>query len=63
MLISCPFCKQKSTWEENPWRPFCSERCKMIDLGKWAMEDYKIPGENLDQSSPEEKEDVDRREK
>jgi endogenous inhibitor of DNA gyrase (YacG/DUF329 family) len=35
----------------------------MIDLGKWAMADYKIPGENVDQSIPEEKEDVDRSEK
>jgi endogenous inhibitor of DNA gyrase (YacG/DUF329 family) len=30
---------------ENPWRPFCSERCKMIDLGAWASEDYRVAGE------------------
>jgi endogenous inhibitor of DNA gyrase (YacG/DUF329 family) len=30
---------------ENPWRPFCSERCKMIDLGAWASETYCVPGE------------------
>ncbi len=33
-----------TTWEENPWRPFCSERCKLIDLGAWASEEYRIPG-------------------
>jgi uncharacterized protein len=48
MIISCPVCKNKTTWKENPWRPFCSERCKLIDLGKWALEDYKIPGEKAE---------------
>jgi endogenous inhibitor of DNA gyrase (YacG/DUF329 family) len=60
MVIKCPVCKQKCTWEENPWRPFCSERCKMVDIGKWAMEDYKIPGEKLDEAK--DKEDDERRE-
>jgi len=41
--IICPVCKNTTTWEENPWRPFCSERCKLIDLGKWVSEEYKIP--------------------
>jgi endogenous inhibitor of DNA gyrase (YacG/DUF329 family) len=45
MVIVCPVCKNKTTWEENPWRPFCSERCKLIDLGKWVSEEYKIEGE------------------
>jgi endogenous inhibitor of DNA gyrase (YacG/DUF329 family) len=31
-------------WEENPWRPFCSERCKMVDLGHWTLEQYRIAG-------------------
>ncbi len=44
MRIRCPVCKRMTTWEENPWRPFCSERCKLIDLGAWASEEYKIPG-------------------
>ncbi len=43
MKIICPICKNTTTWEENPWRPFCSERCKLIDLGKWVSEEYKIP--------------------
>lgn len=41
----CPTCKQPTAWEENPWRPFCSERCKLIDLGLWATEHYRVPGE------------------
>ncbi len=43
MKIICPICKTVTTWHENPWRPFCSERCKLIDLGKWASEEYRIP--------------------
>jgi endogenous inhibitor of DNA gyrase (YacG/DUF329 family) len=31
-------------WEDNPWRPFCSERCKMVDLGHWTLEQYRISG-------------------
>lgn len=48
MQIICPVCKKKITWEENPMRPFCSERCRLIDLGKWASEGYKIPGEKAE---------------
>ncbi len=44
MQIVCPVCKNKTTWEENPWKPFCSERCKLIDLGKWFSEEYRIEG-------------------
>lgn len=40
----CPYCKKLAEWEGNKWRPFCSERCKMIDLGFWAMGAYKVPG-------------------
>ncbi len=43
--MRCPVCKELTTWEENPWRPFCSERCKMKDLGKWASEEYRIADE------------------
>ena len=49
MKIFCPLCKKVTTWEENPWRPFCSERCKLIDLGKWASEDYRIEGEEREE--------------
>ena len=44
-FVTCPTCGKKVAWrEENPWRPFCSERCRLIDLGKWAGEEHRIPG-------------------
>jgi len=49
----CPHCKKPAKWEDNPFRPFCSERCKMIDLGKWAAEDYHIPGNDADEEEME----------
>lgn len=40
----CPQCKKPASLEEsNLFRPFCSERCKMIDLGSWASGEYAIP--------------------
>lgn len=43
-LIACPNCKNLCEFSpENAFRPFCSERCKMIDLGVWATEGYAIP--------------------
>jgi len=41
--MKCPICK-KPVALSDPYMPFCSERCKLIDLGKWADEDYRIPG-------------------
>jgi len=59
MMILCPICRNKTTWEENPWRPFCSERCKLTDLGKWVTEEYKIEGkpeeDRAEQNRDEEK--------
>lgn len=40
--IPCPICQQKGPWFEKPFGPFCSERCKMVDLGKWLGEEYRI---------------------
>jgi len=43
-LVACPQCKNLSEFSStNRFRPFCSERCKMIDLGVWASEGYAIP--------------------
>ncbi|MBA3804116.1 MAG: DNA gyrase inhibitor YacG [Acidobacteria bacterium] len=42
--MNCPTCNQPAKWQDNPFRPFCSERCKLIDFGKWANEEYSIPG-------------------
>jgi endogenous inhibitor of DNA gyrase (YacG/DUF329 family) len=48
----CPLCHQHSIWEGNPWRPFCSERCQLTDLGAWATERYRIPGSTLTMDTP-----------
>jgi endogenous inhibitor of DNA gyrase (YacG/DUF329 family) len=50
--IRCPICGEKNTWsDENIFRPFCSERCKLIDLGEWADDKYRVAGEKI---NPEE---------
>jgi len=42
----CPTCGREVRWtEESPWRPFCSERCRLIDLGAWLGARHAIPGE------------------
>ena len=42
--LACPICGKAVIWSaENRWRPFCSERCKLIDLGQWATEKYRVP--------------------
>ncbi len=44
-VVSCPICGAAVKWSaENRWKPFCSERCKLIDLGQWATEKYRVPG-------------------
>lgn len=42
--VTCPTCGKSLLWTSaNVWRPFCSERCKLIDLGAWATERYRVP--------------------
>ncbi len=42
--VQCPTCDKTVAWRaEEKWRPFCSERCRLIDLGAWADESYRIP--------------------
>ena len=47
MIVICPTCGKSVKWEGNDWKPFCSERCKLVDLGTWITGEYKIPGEEL----------------
>ena len=45
-LVTCPTCGAAVRWvAENSWKPFCSERCKLIDLGHWATEQYRVPAQ------------------
>ncbi|MEO8203358.1 MAG: DNA gyrase inhibitor YacG [Betaproteobacteria bacterium] len=42
--VSCPRCGIQVAWSpKNRYRPFCGERCKLIDLGQWATEAYRVP--------------------
>ncbi|RUO23536.1 DNA gyrase inhibitor YacG [Aliidiomarina iranensis] len=48
LTVNCPTCEKDVVWgEESKFRPFCSERCKLIDLGEWAAEEKRIPGDEL----------------
>ncbi len=46
LKVRCPVCGKAMVWTtSNPFRPFCSERCKLIDLGQWGSNAYRIEGE------------------
>lgn len=47
MKVNCPTCKKPTEYStDNIYRPFCSERCKLIDLGEWASEGHRIEGKS-----------------
>jgi len=60
MNVRCPVCRKPSRWEENPFRPFCGERCKMVDLGNWAEERYRVPGDPISEDDIDPSEDPNR---
>jgi len=46
-IVKCPTCERPLEWSEaSPFRPFCSERCRLIDLGAWLKEERSIAGES-----------------
>jgi uncharacterized protein len=49
--VTCPTCRSKTPWEGNPQRPFCSLTCRLIDLGQWLDEHYRIPPRSADDVS------------
>lgn len=56
MTVRCPHCGKPVPWTAaSRWKPFCSERCRLIDLGDWLAEKHAIPGEPAEQppESPE----------
>jgi endogenous inhibitor of DNA gyrase (YacG/DUF329 family) len=59
LTVKCPTCRKEVHWEDNPHRPFCSERCRLIDLGAWTEERYKIPSEEPDFLADEQDDDDD----
>lgn len=55
--ISCPTCGKVNTWQpDNSFKPFCSERCKLIDLGEWASDSRKIAGDSVQKNDDGESE-------
>lgn len=52
-LVRCPQCGRPVAWTvESKWRPFCSERCKTLDLGAWLSERYRVPADEAPGESP-----------
>lgn len=52
--VPCPRCGSLSPFSpDNRWRPFCSERCKLIDLGQWATEQYRVAAEDQEETGAE----------
>jgi len=47
MTVKCPRCGKKTDNTNNPFRPFCSESCKLIDLGNWISGSYRISRDNV----------------
>ena len=58
-MIRCPICEKPTEWKGNPTRPFCSERCRIIDLGRWSAEEYSvsIPLKDVSETAEQENQD------
>ncbi len=50
-LVTCPHCKKRFSYFSSEFRPFCCEKCRLIDLGQWLNESYSVPASKL---TPEE---------
>ena len=46
--VTCPTCRTRTFWQGNPYRPFCSLTCRLVDLGVWLDARYRIPAEKRD---------------
>ena len=44
LKVKCPYCKKDFNYYDSDARPFCREKCKLIDLGQWLSEEYAVPG-------------------
>jgi endogenous inhibitor of DNA gyrase (YacG/DUF329 family) len=52
--MKCPTCSKPVERQDNPHRPFCSEHCQLVDLGRWVNDEYSVPGEPV--TNPEQAE-------
>lgn len=53
LLVKCPTCGKEIEYAGNEFRPFCSERCRLLDFGAWADEDYSLPTETSSMTEEE----------
>ena len=54
MEVKCPICTKSVVWSpQSEYRPFCSKKCQLIDLGEWAGEDRKIAGKPAQDATPQ----------
>ncbi len=53
---TCPICKKKLKGAKGEAKPFCSARCRQVDLGRWLNEEYRVPAEEADDAPSEEEE-------
>ncbi|HUL17970.1 MAG TPA: DNA gyrase inhibitor YacG [Steroidobacteraceae bacterium] len=51
--VKCPTCRRELDWSNAPFRPFCSERCRLVDLGAWLSEQRAIPADAVDPTGGE----------
>ncbi len=58
MIVKCPRCGKETEFEDNPFRPFCCQRCKYADLGDWFEGTHTVPGKEADEveKAPDSKE-------
>jgi endogenous inhibitor of DNA gyrase (YacG/DUF329 family) len=47
LIVACPKCQKKFNYYESTFRPFCCEKCRLIDLGQWLNESYTVPASKL----------------
>lgn len=47
-IVKCPQCGKEKEFTGNEFRPFCSERCKLLDFGAWADEEFRLPSESAE---------------
>lgn len=52
-VVKCPNCGKPTEFSGNEFRPFCSERCKLLDFGAWADEEYSLPSETASMTDEE----------
>ena len=55
----CPTCRRQTAWQNNAYRPFCSDRCRVLDLANWASEKYRFAGDPVPETWPAGEDDQD----